>query len=232
MQETNRRAGVSSACFFPMDTLHSVQKLTEWKVPNIEIFFNSFQELKPGYLEQLAECCRASQTQVVSVHPFTSGSESFYFFTDYPGRIQDGLEIYRHFLHAANYLGAQLLVFHGASVFSSLSMEKSAEHFYALDRMAREEYGVTVAYENVVRSKSKEPDYLLELKQWYPQLACVLDVKQALRSGKDTGISGKAGRQHPTHPHQRQRCAAGLSADWTGNDGVERPVRAAETTAF
>ncbi len=185
MQETNLRAGVSSACFFPMDTLHSVQKLTEWKVPNIEIFFNSFQELKPGYLEQLAECCRASQTQVVSFHPFTSGSESFYFFTDYPGRIQDGLEIYRHFLHAANYLGAQLLVFHGASVFSSLSMEKSAEHFYALDRMAREEYGVTVAYENVVRSKSKEPDYLLELKQWYPQLACVLDVKQALRSGKD-----------------------------------------------
>lgn len=185
MQENIIRAGVSSACFFPMETLHAVRKLTEWKVPNIEIFFNSFQELKPDYLERLADCCRASQTRVVSIHPFTSGSESFYFFTDYPGRLQDGLEIYRHFLRAARYLDAQLLVFHGASVFSSLSMEKSAEHFRMLDRMAREEYGVTVAYENVVRSKSKEPDYLLELKQRYPQLACVLDVKQALRSGKE-----------------------------------------------
>lgn len=185
MQEHHIRAGVSSACFFPMETLPAVRKLTEWKVPNIEIFFNSFQELKPDYLERLADCCRASQTRVVSVHPFTSGSESFYFFTDYPGRLKDGLELYRHFLRAARFLDAQLLVFHGASVFSSLSMEQSAEHFRMLDQMAREEYGVTVAYENVVRSRSKEPDYLLELKRLYPELACVLDVKQALRSGKE-----------------------------------------------
>lgn len=43
-------AGVSSACFFPLETADSVKILSEWHIPNIEIFFNSFQELKDGYL--------------------------------------------------------------------------------------------------------------------------------------------------------------------------------------
>ena len=85
------RAGVSSACFFPQETACSVEKLAQWKIPQIEIFFNSFQELKPDYLERLRSCCQASGTKIVSIHPFTSNSESFYFFTDYPGRLQDGL---------------------------------------------------------------------------------------------------------------------------------------------
>ena len=81
------RAGVSSACFFPQETACSVEKLAQWKIPQIEIFFNSFQELKPDYLERLRSCCQAGGTKIVSIHPFTSNSESFYFFTDYPGRL-------------------------------------------------------------------------------------------------------------------------------------------------
>ena len=80
------RAGVSSACFFPQETACSVEKLAQWKIPQIEIFFNSFQELKPDYLEHLRSCCQAGGTKIISIHPFTSNSESFYFFTDYPGR--------------------------------------------------------------------------------------------------------------------------------------------------
>lgn len=179
------QAGVSSACFFPQETACSVEKLAQWRIPQIEIFFNSFQELKPDYIERMRSCSQAGGTKIVSIHPFTSNSESFYFFTDYPGRLQDGLAIYRHFLQAAQQLQAQLLVFHGASVANDLSIERSARHFAALDRMAREEYGITVAYENVVRSRSREPQYLVQLREAYPQLKLVLDVKQALRAGHD-----------------------------------------------
>ena len=177
------RAGVSSACFFPQETACSVEKLAQWKIPQIEIFFNSFQELKPDYLERLRSCCQAGETKIVSIHPFTSNSESFYFFTDYPGRLQDGLAIYRHFLRAAQQLQAQLLVFHGASIANDLPIEQSARHFATLDRMAQEEYGITVAHENVVRSRSRDIEYLVQLREAYPQLKLVLDVKQALRAG-------------------------------------------------
>lgn len=176
-------AGVSSACFFPLETAGSVQILSEWRIPNIEIFFNSFQELKDGYLERLSALCQEAGTKVVSIHPFTSNSESLYFFTNYPGRLQDGLEIYRLFLHAAQKLGAGILVFHGAALQSRMDIPQSAANLRALDRMAREEYGVTVAYENVVRCKGRDPDYFVQLREYYPELCFVLDVKQALRSG-------------------------------------------------
>ena len=138
-------AGVSSACFFPLETADSVKILSE-------IFFNSFQELKDGYLECLSALCREAGTQVVSIHPFTSNSESLYFFTSYPGRLQDGLMIYRPFLRAAQKLGARVLVFHGATLQNRMDIPQSAANLRVLDRVAREEYGVTVAYENVVRT--------------------------------------------------------------------------------
>lgn len=176
-------AGVSSACFFPLETADSVKILSEWHIPNIEIFFNSFQELKDGYLERLSALCREAGTQVVSIHPFTSNSESLYFFTSYPGRLQDGLMIYRPFLRAAQKLGARVLVFHGATLQNRMDIPQSAANLRVLDRVAREEYGVTVAYENVVRCRGKDPDYFVQLREYYPELRFVLDVKQALRSG-------------------------------------------------
>ena len=139
-------AGVSSACFFPLETADSVKILSEWHIPNIEIFFNSFQELKDGYLERLSALCREAGTQVVSIHPFTSNSESLYFFTSYPGRLQDGLMIYRPFLRAAQKLGARVLVFHGATLQNRMDIPQSVANLRVLDRVAREEYGVTVAY--------------------------------------------------------------------------------------
>ena len=169
-------AGVSSACFFPLETADSVKILSEWHIPNIEIFFNSFQELKDGYLERLSALCREAGTQVVSIHPFTSNSESLYFFTSYPGRLQDGLMIYRPFLRAAQKLGARVLVFHGATLQNRMDIPQSAANLRVLDRVAREEYGVTVAYENVVRCRGKDPDYFVQLREYYPELRFVLDV--------------------------------------------------------
>ena len=91
--------------------------------------------------------------------------------------------IYRPFLRAAQKLGARVLVFHGATLQNRMDIPQSAANLRVLDRVAREEYGVTVAYENVVRCRGKDPDYFVQLREYYPELRFVLDVKQALRSG-------------------------------------------------
>ena len=77
-----------------METLCAVRQLCAWKIPNIEIFFNSPRELKEEYVQQLHQLCQQSGTQVVSVHPFTSGIEPLFFFSEYPGRFEDGIELF------------------------------------------------------------------------------------------------------------------------------------------
>lgn len=175
--------GVSSACFFPLETALSVQKIAAWQIPYTEVFFNTVRELAPDYVDGLDRCCKLAGTKILSVHPFTSNSESFYFFSDYPGRLEDGILLYRHYLRAAQKLGARLLVFHGDSSFSEYPVRKSADHLRRLDAIAREEYGLFIAYENVVRCRGKDPNYFVQLREYYPDLRFVLDVKQSLRAG-------------------------------------------------
>ena len=185
MHQSTIQAGVSSACFYPQETIHAVRKLAEQKIANIEIFFNAPRELKEEYVEQLAQLCERAGTRVVSIHPFTSNSEPLYFFSEYPGRFEDGLEIYRYFFRAAKRLGAKLLVFHGDSPANKTPLKVGFENVKRLDFFAQEEFGIRVAYENVVRCRGKEPHYFERLLDYYPQMNFVLDVKQALRSGQD-----------------------------------------------
>lgn len=54
-----------------------------------------------------------------------------------------------------------------------------------MDQIAQAEYGVSIAYENVVRCRGKDPQYCVKLREYYPQMKFVLDVKQAVRAGRD-----------------------------------------------
>lgn len=47
------RAGISSSCFYPTDTLESLKLLGEHGVLNSEIFLNTFSELKDDYTDEL-----------------------------------------------------------------------------------------------------------------------------------------------------------------------------------
>ena len=175
--------GISSACFYPMETIDAVEQLCAWNIPNIEIFFNSLRELREDYVNRLHEMCVRSGTRVVSVHPFTSGIEPLFFFSEYPGRFEDGVELYTSFFKAAQRLGAELLVFHGDSPYSKIPQQKAFERMRRLDYFASEQYGVRVAYENVVRCRGRDPQYFAALREYYPEMRFVLDIKQALRSG-------------------------------------------------
>ena len=44
------------------------------------------------------------------VHPYTSFAEPNFFFSDYPRRFDDGLELYKQYFHASAEFGARFFV--------------------------------------------------------------------------------------------------------------------------
>ena len=187
MNPAQMKTGISTACFFPQETIQAVKRLTEWKIPNIEVFFNTQSELKEDYISRIMEMCDKAGTKVVSIHPFTSFAESLAFFSNYEGnRFEDSLEYYRMYFRAAKQMGAKLLVFHGDSPKNMyFAAEQAYERIRTLDRLGWEEYGIRTAHENVSWCKGRNPEYFVKLKEFYPEMTFVLDIKQAIRSERN-----------------------------------------------
>ncbi len=179
------KTGVSSACFYPMETLESLKLLGEHGVKNSEIFFNTFSELKPNYIKELCAVKSAYGMQTASVHPFTSGFEPFMFFTDYHGRVEDSLELYKYYFEAAQRLNAEFFVFHGDRKGSSATTELYAERYSMLYDLGQS-YSVTVCQENVPRCRCSNIDFILDLKRVLgDKVAFTADFKQAIRADMD-----------------------------------------------
>ena len=179
------KAGVSTACLFPMDLEQSLHQLGQQGIDFCECFFNTPSELKLQAVRRLKEAAASYGMKIGSVHGFHSEMETFYFFTDYKNRLEDGRELYRRYFEAAAELGANYLVFHGEynlPLFAPYSEERSFENIHALWSVGKE-YGVELLHENVSRCKGGHLDYLLRLHQACPELGFVLDCKQALRAG-------------------------------------------------
>lgn len=176
--------GVSSACLYPMKTESAVETLLLAGVKNLEIFLNSYQELQPDFLRSLKNQLDASGARVLSVHPFTSAFEHMLFFSDYSRRIEDGMQLYRHFFHAAQMLGSPLLVLHGSrkKIPILLTAEQYAQRFEQIFLLGME-YGVITAQENVVDYQSQDPEFIFQLRSLLgSHIRFVLDCKQCRRA--------------------------------------------------
>ena len=103
------------------------------------------------------------------------------FFSSYYRRFQDGIEIYKRFFHAANLLGANILVFHGDRRGSNLPRNQYFDLFGELME-AGKRMGITVAQENVPRCASWCPDFFREMAVYLPEARFVLDLKQVIRA--------------------------------------------------
>ena len=176
------KAGVSTGCLFPMDLEQAVKKLAGQGIELMEWCINTPGELRPESIKQLKKLKEECGIQVQSIHPFASDFEDFLFFTQYKGRLQDGIELYRHYFDAAAQLGASYVVFHGQHRNGSMCEEQAFEHIQALWETA-EQYGVHLLQENVARCRGGDPEYLVHLHRALPQIEFVLDLKQALRAG-------------------------------------------------
>lgn len=181
------RSGISTACLYPLELEKALPALISMKFQLFEIFINTFSELTDEYILGLKQMLEEGAGTVKSIHPFTSGFESFLLFSDYERRFQDGLEFYKKYFHAANLLGAQILVLHGQrnDKRSRITEETYFENYARLYSLGKT-FGVTVAQENVNLFRSNDPEFILRMKEYlHGECAFVWDIKQAVRGGVD-----------------------------------------------
>lgn len=183
--------GVSTSCFYPMETEKALRIAAEAGIDRFEIHFSTFSEITDGYLRELRKMLRYYGAQVHSVHPFYSALESAMFFSDYSERrFADGLEMYRQLFHAAAKLGAGYLVFHGGQTIGKarvmVSQDEYIERYNTIFECGRE-YGVTLLHENVYTHTAQTPAFCRKLIEYLGDKALfTFDNKQACRAGFDS----------------------------------------------
>ena len=72
--------GISSACFYPLETEKALELMGKNGVKNAEIFFNAACETKKDFVKQLKGIAEYYGMNIVSVHPTMSLAESFMLF--------------------------------------------------------------------------------------------------------------------------------------------------------
>ncbi len=177
--------GVSSSCFYPLETEKSLIKLGELGVKKAEIFVNSSSELQKSFISEICKIKDFYSIDILSFHPFTSFGEGFYIFSEYYRRFLDSLEMYKPMFEAAKTLGAEIFVLHGAKNIREISDEEYAERFLRFCNTAKD-FGITVAHENVVDYVGQTPQFMKYLQNRLGEnFKMVLDIKQARRAKQD-----------------------------------------------
>lgn len=175
--------GVSSACFYPSETRTALERVGKLGARCTEVFFNSVSELDLKYVKEIRNIADYHGIKIASVHPFTSFAESFFLFSNYESRFPDTLDFYKRYFEAAETLGAEVFVLHGARPKKAAPDEQCFER---IGKMAEEgkRFGVKIAQENVVDFCSQSVDYLRRMRGFLKEdFNMVLDLKQAKLSG-------------------------------------------------
>ena len=185
--------GISTACFYPMETEKALLTLAENGIKTAEIFFNTDSELKNEFLSLLLNIKSRYDIKIAAVHPFTSICEPYLFFSEYTRRFYDVLEYYKKYFNAANLLNSKIAVFHGGYKKHHLSEELYVDRLGRLIEEA-DRQGVILAHENVNLHACADPDFIKMLRMRLPGIRFVMDVKQAVRAGyKPKDISREMG---------------------------------------
>lgn len=203
--------GVSSACFFPHDTIGALNICADCGFRTAEIFANTHSELFGDYLKDTKKTADDRGLEITSIHPFTSGYEYILFFAGYGRRVDDAIDYYKNYFEAASYLGAKYVIFHGDNKRAPfVGVEKYAEIFYRLHECAKS-FGVNISQENVSTSHIGSPENIAALKKLIPDIKFTFDIKQACRGGYDPFDMLRAMGENVYHVHLNdwsgERCA-------------------------
>lgn len=175
--------GISTSCLYPMNTEDSLEQLGKMGVKTCEVFLNSISETTPEFARILNEIQNKYGINIVSVHPFSSFSETYMLFGEYERRYLDAFDFYKRCFEFTNLVDARFSVIHGSLKPSKISENEYFERFIKLAEAGRE-FGVTVGQENVNRHLSESPDFLERMKSVLGNdFKLIFDVKQAVRAG-------------------------------------------------
>lgn len=179
------KIGVSTSCFYPLETEVSLENLGKANIRHTEIFFNAMCELKQSFVDMLLDIQQEYGITVASVHPTMSLAESFMIFSNYERRYFEAEEQYRRYSEIAAQLGAKYIIMHGGKPNGILTDEEYCERYMRLKDITREN-GVDILQENVVRFRAGEIEFLRSMKEILGEdAAFCIDLKQSLRCGYD-----------------------------------------------
>lgn len=174
--------GISTACFYPAPTEESLLEVAKTGAKVTEIFFNSPSELEQSFLKEIYRIKEENGMRIKSVHPFSSFAEGYLLFSQYERRFKDTRDFYKRYYETAAYLGAQVVVMHGAKLPFDFA-EMYTQRFGLMVEDAQQ-FGVKLAQENVVHYNGQTPHMMRVLKDALgDNFHMVLDLKQAVRAG-------------------------------------------------
>ncbi|MBQ6928807.1 MAG: sugar phosphate isomerase/epimerase [Oscillospiraceae bacterium] len=177
------KIGLSTGCFFPLETTLAVEKAGRLGAKYIEIFFNTHSELEEEYLLKIKRIADSYGMQIVSIHPYTSAIESFMFFSKFDYKLEDSIQLYEAYFKACNILGCKYVVMHGCLMsYDFMDMRRYCDNLNRLSRRARE-YGVYISQENVYNFKCGYIKNIEEfLKYADKDIKFTFDIKQAVKA--------------------------------------------------
>lgn len=184
-KEIKMKIGVSTSCFYPLETELAFEKIAKAGIKTAEVFFNAECELKQDFVDILLKIQHEYGIDIVSVHPTMSLAESFMLFSAYDRRLKAGIESYRRYSEIAAMFGARYIIMHGGKPNGVLENGEYCERYMLLQDVARQN-GVSVLQENVLRHRAGDIEFLASMQEILGKDAqfCI-DVKQALRCGYD-----------------------------------------------
>lgn len=177
------KIGISTSCFYPLETECSLELIGKNGVKNTEIFFNALSELGADFVGELKRISEYYGIAVRSVHPTMSLAESFMLFSAYDRRLYEGLEQYKRYGEIAALLGAEYVIMHGGKPNGVLDDNGYCERFLRISDVVAQS-GAVLLQENVAKYRASSLDFLKNMvSQLGDRAAFCLDVKQCLRGG-------------------------------------------------
>ena len=175
--------GISTACFYPLETEESISLISENGIPCTEIFFNSARELKDSFIDYILEIIYNTPLRVTAIHPMLSFAEPYMVFSEYTRRFDESLDNFKRYFEIAARLGAKFVNLHGDRPTGKLSVEEYCERFKMIADEGKR-FGVTLCQENVNGYRSCDPEFLADMVRFLGDDAnFTLDIKQSIRSG-------------------------------------------------
>ncbi|MBR5224232.1 MAG: sugar phosphate isomerase/epimerase [Clostridia bacterium] len=177
--------GLSTAAFYGRyETEEAAAQIAKLPLDCAEVFLQSESE----NTKEFAAIVRRNLGSVacVSVHPI-SGYENY--MAGRPARqVRDAFHHFSRILEAGEVLGAKTFVYHGRNtpMLSALpwNLKWNIEAITPMCEMAAWR-GMAVGWENVCWCQLTTPERVLEAKAALPQVRFTLDIKQAMRAGRD-----------------------------------------------
>ena len=177
------KIGVSTSCFYPLETEKSLLNVAKAGIKTTEIFFNANCELEKDFVAELKAIKDGYGVEVVSIHPTMSLAESFMLFSNYPRRYREGISQFKRYAEIALELGAKYIVMHGGKPNKALDNKGYFERFSGVAETVREN-GAVLLQENVVNFRAGNIEVLRDMKEYLGKdAAFCLDIKQAVRGG-------------------------------------------------